>query len=334
MSAISRLCGSCQRELPPLKAKICGRCHLVLYCGRECQGNHWPVHKAVCRATHDLSVAQKTSKIAADSQLTPSATKQVEEPPAEAQVFAEQVDLNAQNVIADQQAFLLLLKAAEQGDREAQREVGLAYYNGKGVLEDSSKGFQWLLKAAKQGDREAQREVGLSYYHGDGIFEDFSKSFRWLLKAAKQGCTKSQYDIAECYENGEGILKNDEKALRWYLRAAKGGNVDACKRLMGMYQDRMFGVPENKKWAFAWLLKAAKGGGLEAQEEIADIYYSAENYQEALPWLIKAASQNSSYAFKMLGDMHRDGIGVPQDIPQALEYYRRAGKLGTFRVVL
>lgn len=29
----------------------CGRCHLVSYCGRECQKEHWPVHKQDCKSS-------------------------------------------------------------------------------------------------------------------------------------------------------------------------------------------------------------------------------------------------------------------------------------------
>ena len=47
------------------------------------------------------------------------------------------------------------LKAAEQGDSDAQYNLGAMYYDGKGVKKDRKKAAQWLSKAAAQGDEDA-----------------------------------------------------------------------------------------------------------------------------------------------------------------------------------
>ena len=41
----SKLCASCGAEAN----SYCGKCRSVCYCGRECQTNHWKIHKPTCR---------------------------------------------------------------------------------------------------------------------------------------------------------------------------------------------------------------------------------------------------------------------------------------------
>jgi hypothetical protein len=47
----TRECGNCATPLPVGSGKTCGKCLLVLYCGKECQSAHWKGgHKQVCVA--------------------------------------------------------------------------------------------------------------------------------------------------------------------------------------------------------------------------------------------------------------------------------------------
>ncbi|KAM6496240.1 hypothetical protein JOM56_008946 [Amanita muscaria] len=34
------------------KLKLCSKCRTVYYCNKECQNNHWPIHKPMCKP-HD-----------------------------------------------------------------------------------------------------------------------------------------------------------------------------------------------------------------------------------------------------------------------------------------
>ena len=53
------------------------------------------------------------------------------------------------------------LKAlADQGDAEAQNNLGLRYYNGEGVTKDYAEAVKWYRKAAEQGHAEAQFNLG------------------------------------------------------------------------------------------------------------------------------------------------------------------------------
>lgn len=43
------VCAGCgAHQSPPKQFKLCGRCHSVLYCTRECQAGHWQQHRPAC----------------------------------------------------------------------------------------------------------------------------------------------------------------------------------------------------------------------------------------------------------------------------------------------
>ena len=56
-----------------------------------------------------------------------------------------------------------IAEAAEQGDAEAQRALGLMYDNGRGVPQDYVEAIVWYRRAAEQGDAGAQLFLGNMY---------------------------------------------------------------------------------------------------------------------------------------------------------------------------
>ena len=61
------------------------------------------------------------------------------------------------------------------------------YIEGHSVKPDDKLGFEWHLKAANQGLSQAQFNVGVMYYKGKGTQQDIEKARMWLQKAADQG---------------------------------------------------------------------------------------------------------------------------------------------------
>jgi TPR repeat protein len=79
---------------------------------------------------------------------------------------------------------------AEQGDAEAQYNLGMMYYEGEGVPEDYAAAVKWYRLAADQGHTSAQSNLGMMYYIGDldrGVLEDFVQAYAWWNIAATQG---------------------------------------------------------------------------------------------------------------------------------------------------
>ena len=84
---------------------------------------------------------------------------------------------------------------AEQGDIEAQYNLGWAYVNGEGVLKDDKEAVKWYRKAAEQGYAKAQSNLGWAYENGRGVLKSYRKAYRWYAKAADQDLPEAQLDI-------------------------------------------------------------------------------------------------------------------------------------------
>ena len=61
---------------------------------------------------------------------------------------------------------------AEQGDANAQYNLGLMTYHGRGVPQDDAQAVRWYRKAAEQGDARAQFNLGSMFAYGRGVPRD------------------------------------------------------------------------------------------------------------------------------------------------------------------
>ena len=73
-------------------------------------------------------------------------------------------------------------------------------------------------QAADQGEADAQYNLGLCYYKGEGVRKDQAEAVKWFRKAAEQGHVKGQCNLGVCYDNGEGVPKDDAEAVKWFAR--------------------------------------------------------------------------------------------------------------------
>jgi TPR repeat protein len=52
---------------------------------------------------------------------------------------------------------------ANAGDADAQTSLAIAYFNGEGIPQDDAQAMLWFRKAAEQGDADAQFNLGAIY---------------------------------------------------------------------------------------------------------------------------------------------------------------------------
>src|SRR6266511_6460200 len=76
-------------------------------------------------------------------------------------------------------------------------------------------------KAAENGDKFAQYNLGRCYELGIGVEKDEFKAFEHYRKSVENGYDKAQNILTFLYENGSGTEKNLEKAIYWYNKAAE-----------------------------------------------------------------------------------------------------------------
>ena len=121
----------------------------------------------------------------------------------------------------------ILQQKAEQGDADAQYDLGLAYANGKDVPQDYKKAVKWVQLAAEQGNAKAQYGLGVVYYKGQAVPQDYKEAAKWFRLAAEQGDAVAQYNMGFCYTKGTGVPQDYVQAYAWYNVAAAQGNKDA-----------------------------------------------------------------------------------------------------------
>ena len=95
---------------------------------------------------------------------------------------------------------------------------------------DFAGAFAEWQPAAEEGVVEAQYNLALLYYHGKGVAVDLELAHQWYLRAAQQDYLRAQYRVAEMFEKGEGVRKNLIQAYFWFKVAGDEKYSDARKR--------------------------------------------------------------------------------------------------------
>jgi len=162
-------------------------------------------------------------------------------------------------------AFQEFERLAEQGDANAQYNLGFMYAKGEGVPQDYAQAYHWYSKAAEQGHAFAQFILGVMYEKGWGVPQDHAQAVAWYRKAAEQGHASAQSNLGFMYEKGWGVPQDDVQAVHWYSKAAEQGHASAQFNLGLMYA-KGEGVPQDYAQAYHWLNLAAAQGHEDARK--------------------------------------------------------------------
>jgi len=85
---------------------------------------------------------------------------------------------------------------------------------------------------ADDGDRNAQYNIGWMYHNGYGLSINDKAAFEWWLKSAASGDANSHYALGDLYFQGQGVEKNMSIALGWYISAALRQHEPARETLL------------------------------------------------------------------------------------------------------
>ena len=89
--------------------------------------------------------------------------------------------------------------------------------------------MKWYRKAAEQGNANAQNNLGLMYKRGEGVPQDYAEARKWYRKAAEQGLADAQYNLGIMYNEAQGVTQDYVQAHMWWKLAAAQGDEDARK---------------------------------------------------------------------------------------------------------
>jgi TPR repeat protein len=140
-----------------------------------------------------------------------------------------------------------------------------------------------------------------------------------LLEKSKAGDPLAQYTLGEKLLRGEGIARDGAQAIQWLQESAKRGNKAAQLELGKLYSGAA-GIAKDNVQAYTWLTLLASQGDSEAQSLV----------RQLTPELTSAEIARVRWN---LGEMYRQGIGVPQNHTIAYTWYVLAEAAGEKRSV-
>ncbi len=150
-----------------------------------------------------------------------------------------------------------------------------------------------------------------------------------LRSKATGGDVKAQLDLAIRYRDGTGVIKDDAEALRWAHRAADAGNAEAMD-FVGFAYLRGAVIQRNPAIAFGYF-KAAATESPQAAFNLGQCYFGAQGTEQDVPKALeswkKAADAGHGRAAGFLAMVYLSGEGVAPDAVQARRFAERAAEL-------
>jgi TPR repeat protein len=104
---------------------------------------------------------------------------------------------------------------------------GVMYGKGEGVAKDDAEAFKWYLRAAERGLPAAQQIVGVRYYNGTGVKQDSHVRIRVVadsLGARQQGGAA----FGRSHRKPPSRRRRSRRSKR-SRRAARQSNYKSCK---------------------------------------------------------------------------------------------------------
>lgn len=231
-------------------------------------------------------------------------------------------------------------KSADAEYPQAQATIGALYLKGlPGILDrEPDKGVALLSEAVRAKSLTARFNLGMAYYNGDGVNQDSLKAAQWLKVAEKQNFAEAQYVLGRLLTEGDDKLPKNLNQGRYYLRKAADQNHKLAKSYLEKLGDEGsslsaqatasqssfanptmkdeeimqlarkyytgIGKPKDYEKAFNLLLPLAKGGYPEAARMVGLMKLSGrgtnKNTADAKQWLSVAAQKGDESAKKML----------------------------------
>ncbi len=218
----------------------------------------------------------------------------------------------------------LFQTAADAGSLRAMYELGIAYFEGRGVSIDYKQAYSWWIKAAQAGDARSQYGVGYLYQQGQGVTEDATRAAEWYDAASIQGHPKAKVALGRLAMS----VDDGEVAMKHFKAAAQLGQAEALF-LIGRLHEQGMGTDIDQDKAMDYFAQAADDGDAKAQYRLAKAaldggdQIDAAQKEVALSWLNKAAEQEHAEAQTTLAMMLEQ-----DDRDAAMTWYMRAALNG------
>ena len=121
-------------------------------------------------------------------------------------------------------------KAADQGNADAQSNLGWMYCTGRGVPQDDAEAVSWYRKAADQGNAAAQSNLGWMYANGRACRRTMPRRCAGTARPPSRAMRTPSSTSAVLYGNGRGVPQDYAEAVSWYRKAAEQGDARGAEQ--------------------------------------------------------------------------------------------------------
>ncbi|XP_063680734.1 protein sel-1 homolog 3-like [Bolinopsis microptera] len=211
---------------------------------------------------------------------------------------------------ADDQVFQFLLMQAQQGNPEAQANIGRMFYWGQGGVDRNiEEAFEMQHAAALQNHPDGLFDAGIMLLKGHGTDKNTTKARQYLEKAAKAGHKGAPGTIGylELNENG-----NVTGAVHYFNQSHQLGDTDATHNL-AIIQTFYETFDPDPYYAHKMFKLASDGGHkdatmISAEQSLHGIHNQTGDCPSALKY-IKKLSDQSNYVTRLM----REAVKSYQD---------------------
>ncbi len=225
----------------------------------------------------------------------------------------------------------VLLMAAAGGAFDSQsnidpgyEETGSEFNNDYQTDESAADGF---LAAASEEEEDTTQLPDENTVSADVDIEQ-AKTWADQLVAIDEKIPNDAARIA-AYQN---LMHTDNNPYVPILMANTLVNMNGQSREVDVYENQLQQYDFDRE-ALTHLDQLGTDGDANAMYLLGVYYYQTRHYEAAKSWLEQAANRGNSNAMNQLAWIYREGLGVAEDMGEAIDWHRRAAEAGSARAM-
>lgn len=234
---------------------------------------------------------------------------------------------------------------AEQGDAEAQCQLGVCYAQGKGVEKNLAQSARYWLMASKQHHPQALVYLGKLFEKGVAVPQDFGKAVQCYQSAIAQNSAEAKVYLAMLYLQGNGVVVDEKQAVSLLIQSAEQANPIAQFQLGQAYEYGLGGLTQNVEQAQFWYNQSAEQDYEPAKQALQQVDNQTNpndnaedlfnqgveslqtNIGEAINHFAKSAEQNFAKAQYNTALAYLFAVGgVDKDVALATEFLQKSAE--------